>query len=654
MKYLYIVCFAIISLTQLTAQPFYKTYDWDNNPSYDTSDLANESLVSLKEQNVSEFYFTENDEFVEYVLEHNVFLLNTDDKIEYFNKVYIPYSSESNSLINKARVINPNGKIINLDQSKILTAVDEETNRTVKYFAFEGIEKGSIIEYLYVIKKYPSYSGKRVTFQSDYIRKNVQFQLIAPTNLIFKFKSYNGLPEVVRDENATNKNKWILSSEQIDKLEEEELSAYNAEKKYLIYALYENTASKVKDITSYSNVTKNIDRFYNESLEKKTMKALEDLLVTIGIFKDNIGEEQIRILERYIKSNIYLADVDNDNLSNLDNVLKDKVADDTGMTKLFIQALNYLDIKYQMVLTCRRDDMKFDKTFESNNFLQEFLIYFPDYNTYLSPTDSDSRYGYPPAYLTDNYGLFIKKVKIGDYNSALGKIEYIEPVKADDTYDKMIIDVNFNNPEDFTQTEIRMDKAMFGYYAMYLHPFMDLIKTEDREEIVEGYAKNINENITLTSQSIENGSSSLFGSEPLKFIMKFTSDAFVNKAGRKYLFKVGELIGPQIEMYQEKARQLPVENEYQRSYYRTITVTLPEGFEITNLEDINIDNSFVKDGKELLSFKSYYSLEGNILTITADEHYRVNYIPLETYEDYRKVINSAADFNKITLVMQLK
>jgi len=55
--------------------------------------------------------------------------------------------------------------------------------------------------------------------------------------------------------------------------------------------------------------------------------------------------------------------------------------------------------------------------------------------------------------------------------------------------------------------------------------------------------------------------------------------------------------------------------------------------------------------KVLLSFKSYYELNDNILKITADEYYKINKIPVEIYEEYRTVINSAADFNKITLVL---
>ena len=53
-------------------------------------------------------------------------------------------------------------------------------------------------------------------------------------------------------------------------------------------------------------------------------------------------------------------------------------------------------------------------------------------------------------------------------------------------------------------------------------------------------------------------------------------------------------------------------------------------------------------------FQKHYSLEGNVLTVTADEHYRETHVAPELFEAYRTVINSAADFNKVTLVLEPK
>jgi len=644
----------ICSLTTLYAQPFYENYDWENQPSYSNEGISEKSLASLKEKIVTEFYFNEEGDLIEYFLEHNVYYLNSDDAIEEYNKVYLPHSSDSNLEITKARVITKDGNIINLDDSKILTATDEESNRTYKYFAFEGIEKGSFIEYLYVVKRYPRYKGKRLNFQTDFQKHNVEFDLFAPSNLIFKFKSYNGLKDVENDTIIEGKNRWYFKMPKVEALEQEVLSAYSAHKKYLIYALDQNTASRATDLTSYSNVSQNIYDFYNKDISKKLKSQLGKFLKDIDYKEDDTEDRKIKAIESYIKTSIYLAEASSDKLSSLEDILKDKVANLRGMIQLYVAIFKHLDIKHEFVYTCERDYMFFDKDFEANNFLLEVLFYFPKSKAYLSPSENSSRFGFPPGYLTDTYGLFIKEVAIGDFKSAVGKIKYIKPVPAENTVDKMVVDVKFDS-DDLTNININLLKSMTGYYSLYLHPYMDIIKPEDRDEVMESYAKNLDEDAEISSKKINNEDPKLFGEKPLEIDINFDSSAFVEKAGKKYLFSVGDLIGPQSELYQEKDRTLPIDSEFQRSYVRTLTITIPEGYTIANLDDININNDYKNDkGKTLMSFDSSYTLEGNILTIVADEHYRINQVSTDIYEDYRTVINSAADFNKITLILEPK
>ena len=640
----------VLFLSTTYSQAFYQSYDWDETPNYSAKDYADEDLVCAKEKIATEFYFTSDNRFVEFYLEHKAYYLNSEEAIEDYNKIYLPYDSDSELMVNKARVITPAGKIIDLDDSKILTATDDETQRTYKYFAFEGIEKGSFIEFMYVVQRSPSYSGKRISFQNSFKKKSVEFDLFAPSNLIFKFKSYNGLKDVEIDTIIENKNHWSFKLPEIKKLEGETQALYSAEQQFIIYALDSNTANNSNDITSYGSVAQNVYNYYNAELSKKTKNALNKLIKELKLNDKADLDSKIRTIENYIKSNIYAADFDNEKLSDLDTIIEEKVGSEKGLIKLYIALFNELGIKQDMVFTCSREFMQFDEDFEANIFLQKILIYFPKTKKYLAPSENESRYGFPPGYLTDNKGLFIKQVKVGDYVSAVGKIKTIKPVSASESKDNMIIDVNFD-ADDISTTNIKLNRAMSGYYGMYIHPYIDLIKPEDKKDLIEGFAKNLNESVTIKDTKIENGESDLFGIKPIVFNIDFTSDAFVEKAGNKYLFKVGELIGAQMELYQENERVLPLENEFRRTYERTINVTIPEGYTIANLDDINIDNEYLDNGKTLLSFKSYYELNGNILKITADEYYKTNRIPVAIYEDYRRVINSAADFNKVTLVL---
>lgn len=637
-------------ITKAQTDLFFKNYDWEQTPNYIIKEGTENPIIAIKEKMATEFYF-EDDGLVEYFMEHKILWLNSDDKIESFNKVYLPYNNTSELKVNKARVITKSGEIIELGNDKILTAKDEETGRNYKYFAFEGVTKGSFIEYYYVVKRYPRYSGNRLILQSSYDKQQIDFDLYAPKNLVFEFKTYNNTPEVVLDTIMEDKLHWQLSMKNVKGLINEEVSAYNALKSAVIYKLDRNIASNAKDITSYSKVAQNIHNFYYAEISDRTNKQLKKFIAE-ATRKENLeGEALIRKLEFYIKSNIFITEGSNENLKDLEEVIKNKVASESGVLKLYVALFKYLDIKHEIVLTSDRQELKFDKQFEANNFLTDFLIYFNKHKTYMSPGELESRYGFPPSYLTDNYGLFIKEVKVGDFTSALGKIKYIKPIVAEKTVDKMILDISFE-ADDIENCKIKLKRAMSGYYGMYFHPVMHLIKQENQDELIESFAKRLDESVTINNKEILNGNPELFGIKPIVFALDFESEAFTEKAGKKYLFKVGEIIGRQMEMYQEKERVLPVENEFTRSYYRTITVTIPDGYKIANLDDINIKNLFTKDGKEILIFDSYYELNGNQLKITADEHYRENIIDVKNYEAYRTVINSAADFNKVVLVFE--
>ncbi len=648
---LFTICCLFLYSSFFAQDIVYDTYDWEEKPSYEVKDNTKD-MLALKEKIVSEYLF-EDEVFVEYLIEHRVLWLNADDAIEDYNKVYLPLEGQSALIGSKARVINKSGDIIELDESKILSASDEETGRTYKYFAFEGIEKGSFIEYYYIVKKSPSIYGKRLYFQYTYDKYNIEFDLYSPQNLEFQFKNYNGLPEVELVEGTEERNHWSFRQDYLKGLDREDGAPYDASRAFLVYKIHKNNYNN-KVITSYASVAQDLFSFYFKTYEKRTEKDLDEFIEDAGITSEMSDDEKIRKLDFYIKKNFYLSEAGNESLEDVNSILSNKAANDKGLVKLYVAALRKLDIKHEMVLTSDRFDLKFDDEFEANNFLQEFLIYFPGTKKYLAPDNLGTFYGFPPPRLTDNFGLFIKQVKVGNYTSAVAKIKYIKPLLAKDSKDIMLINVSFDE-EDMAKTKINLKREMTGYYGMYIHPFIDLIPEDDKDEALNSLAKNIDENAEVEERTIQNENSELFGVKPLIIDYKILSESFVEKAGNKYLFKLGNLIGPQVEMYQEKERKLDYQNDFNRSYLRTITIELPEGYRISNADDINISNTYKDEkGDEIYSFQSFYEMDENKLVVTANEHYRENIVPVDLFEEFRKIINSAADFNKITLIIEPK
>ena len=105
---------------------YYETYDWTKAPEKYaiTEDDLKEDKVVVFEKNSIEV-LTKNTDFVEMQLIHHITLLNTDKAIEESNKFYISTGAESTVIVQKARVIKPDGKIIELKQSDIKESRDE-------------------------------------------------------------------------------------------------------------------------------------------------------------------------------------------------------------------------------------------------------------------------------------------------------------------------------------------------------------------------------------------------------------------------------------------------------------------------------------------------------------------------------------------------
>ena len=610
-----------------------------------TKNISKEDLVNLWNSLLKDFPKHRLDFIKQLKSEHQfklILLSNTNELHINWIKKHIPFYEEFKScfdafyLSHEIHLRKPNKDIFEFVMPHFRQGI-------------EGIEKESIIEYFWVVEKAPSYSGNRITLQNKNEKHNVEFDLYAPNNLLFAFKSYNGLDSIVYDTIIEEKQHWSLNIDQIDKLEDEDYSAYHANKQYLIYKLDYNSVNGTNNIISYSNSSKNIFNFLNKETSKKNKKAIAKILDDLDISVARDYSAKIRIIEDYIKNNIYVVDSYSEELGDLTTVLNKKIANQYGLLRLFIEMFNQQEIKHEIVITSNRFDLKFDENFESNNFLSEYLFYFPKVDEFISPEDLSSRLGYPDPETSESYGLFIKKINVGDFVSGVGKIKYIKGVEYTKNFDNILVDVTFDK-EDLTTTLLDIDRSSGGYYIKWLQPHMHLLK--DKDEVLDEQIKFIKKDIEVLSKTVYNDDAKFFGKEPLRVVAKGKSNSFVEKAGNNYLLKVGEFIGQQSEMYQEKERQQPMEAYYRKDYHRVITVTIPEGYTIKNLEEINLNESFNKEEKELMKFESTYTLDGNILTITADEFYDFIRLEKKFFNDYRRVMNAAADFNKVTLILQ--
>ena len=627
----------------------FKNYDWDEKETKVEipEQYKNEKEVILQRTTKIEIVVVGNNA-KQYHLLHEKIYINSDDAIERNNKIYIPFSLDESVLLNKARVILKNGTVIHLDKKDIKEDVDQEKGMKYNYFAINGLEKGAVIEKLYVLQESPEFTGSTIKMQDDYPIADLRFELITPNYLIFKTKSYNGLSEaVIDDKSIPNTIVLSVSEKNIPALDNNEnYSNWNLQLKLFRYKLDENLMNGGRNLNNFKGFSTSVFDRLNPELDKKDQKALEDFCKTIT--KSNDLQEQIWNIENKIKKTI-TYDKYIDNKETLSEIIHSKQANQTDILKIYLAVFKKYKIENNVVFTSNRYKIPFDKEFESFENLSELLFYFPSIKKYLTPTEIEYRIPLFPATLANNNGLFIKEKTFAGVKMGIGEINFIEIPGSDVTHDIMDITVDFT--KDLENPLITSKISFGGYSALNFQAIKDFASAEQYKTVLKSIAENYTVETEYKTLNTENDGTEFIGKKPFVLNVAFDGKDLTKKAGENYLFSVGETIGKQMEFYQENKRTLPVEIDYPHYYTRKIKILLPKGAAVKNLDKFTMDFKNDVNGKTEAAFISKYTQKEDEIIVDNVEYYNIVNYPLAKFDEYKAVINAAADFNKIVIIV---
>lgn len=648
-----VLLFALPGFTQTNKELEHIKYTWESEPELTNLNVndTNIAIYTLKNK-ISREFILEDDGFFEYVLVHKRIKLLSDLGIEAYNKVYLPVPEEEMILIEKGRVINSEGKVIELKKEDIKEGYNEENDSKYRYFAFDGIDKNSEVEYVYLYKKSPGHTGSLLNMQSEFPQNNVSFEVICPDFLEFAFKSYNGLKDVEADTTLVDKekNRYSIQMDTVAGLPDQIGSAHEAELMYLAYKLQKNLAQGKGDLYSYGEMSKYVYKKNYEVNSKADEKFYKKLRKQIDTKKKS-KEEIIRTLENHIKTEVNIVDVTMPEGVDLQMLWDNKFLTEDAVVKIMVNILREFDIKTDIGLTCNRFDYKFDGDFENWAYTKGYILYFPQIDKYTSMSKY-TRLTKPELAYFHNNGLFVKTVKVGEREFGVGEVRFIPHNNYEDDVDSLVIEVKpFNG--DFTETNLDIRHSLSGYKASYIQPVLpDIEDEETKEEILEDLISMFDDEAETDNIQVFNSGPEYYGIKPFVLQGNLKTTTLLETARQNQIFQIGKLIGEQMEMYDDEERVLPVEEAFARKYYRELTFYVPEGYTVQNLDKLKINQSHGEDGETIMEFQSDYEIDGNKITVKIIEYYKEIYFPLEAFEDYRRVINAAADFNKAVVIFE--
>ena len=644
--YICIGCFCLLTF-KLEAKDF-NLYEWEENRArYELSGQDKSLSEIIIRQHTQYDYVLENSQFVMYSTIHRTIYVNNNEAVQKHNRIVISMTNTLELTKLRARAISRDGKAINFDESNLKELKNESSGKAYKIFAIEGVELGSEIEYYFVRKMRPSVFD-RVFLQFDVPVKMNSFMLTCPEHLQFNFKTYHDFPAVKEEEND-KMNVYLTSMKDVPALKEEPFSNFDPNRKRLEFKLAYNTARSKSRLYTWDEAAKT---FYVllTTISKEDQKALVKFVKSLNDNSAGNLESRIRNIEQKIKASIQVSEGREESLGEIASILKVKLASHQGMTRLFLAVFEQVGIQCNPVLTCSRQSIKFDGEFDTWAFLDDYVLHFPDTKKFLSPYVFECRYPFVQPEFTAQKGLFMQPYTSGNIKTALSVIGEIPAVDYSYNLDNLDLDIIFAG--DLASNEIKQLREFGGYNAAYFTPYYDIMSKDQKQAMIDQLTKQTAPDAVITKWTA--GPTPDDNSNNFRVSMEFRSSHFVERAGSRILFKVGELIGPQIEMYRDDKRSVAVENDFNRMYRRIIKIHLPAGYQVKNADDLLIDIAYTDEDDVPFSFKSDYRIADNILTVSIEEFYKEIYAPLSRYEDFRKVVNAAADFNKITLVLEKK
>lgn len=642
---------SLIVWNALSAQKLYTT-DYQFNDSIQLSSIdpeyVEEEEVLLLDKTIHEFVLSENS-LDEYVLKHIAVYVNSEKAIEENNKVYLPLSDNYKMVEEGCRVIRKSG-VQELNKSNIQQTSGDDESEQYRYYAVDGLEQGSIVEYYYVYQRPAKYTGTYLTIQSSIPKQRVAFEIISPDHLIFKAKSMNGFPEGVADTLGDGRNVLRFRANKVPAMEEEPWSNLAANGMRVVYKLAENTYTGNSSMHNYAPISQNVWNNTHTD-DKGERKLIQKELKKLKLSDNMELADRIRAIENHLKFDYGVIDASDDRLSDIPFMIENKVYNEYGAVRYLASMFKEAGIEHEIVLTNERNESFVDPEFECYCHLQEYLFYFPELDQYLDPSANLYRLPLIDSDFRDNYGLFISSLTIGDVESASGSLKKIPLSHYKDNMQLMDIEVKLNEDQDVALVKSKL--TWTGMDAASNMQGMFSYVDEDRKKELDETLQNMQlDGADVTRFEKVNAGVEYVGKEPFILEVDYQSPDLVEYAGDAVILKIGLVIGPQAELYQEKERTLPVEQGRNRGYDREIRLQIPDGMSCGNLDDLRF-NVIAGEGKvPKAAFVSNYKVEGNWVIVTIEEIYSDPYFTVEEYDEFAKVINAAADFNKVKLVFK--
>ena len=629
------IVFIIILFTYTISSysQYYEDYSWEEEAN--TVDIEathmNESSVRVFEKTIVEFISGKfSNTILKYETHHYQTKVLNDKGVSKHSNIIIPMNEVINLIDIKVRIIDENGELSEFDNNTISELDDFENSANFKNFHLAGVKTNSTIEVLYTLEKQYNIHGNKILQKSFSIKKSEFFLIPGPTQGIIKTYSVDSK---VRDTIINTYPAKTIKAVDIPAIIDEEYATAIANRQRLSFQC-PLPDDNMNQEDYWENIVSNISPImFPKNIHPKIFEISSELIQKNEINEYNIANK----IDDYVKNNFTISENDNVSLNNINYILENKTSNDFSIIQVYTQLLTAAGINYEIVITSNRYYNRFDSEFFDPNMLREFLIYFPKEKKYIAPNRLEYRIGEAPFDLLGNYGIYIDR---------LLDFYFSEIIQSDKSYSRIKRNIKVEFERKLKKIVIDEYQEYSGHWAINNRSLLHFSDEEGLAAFKDYLTATGIENKKVINYEIINAE--LFQKNyntPFIVNSKISTESLTTKIKNGYQVKIGNVIGMQSQLYEDIDRFHPIEITYPNQYDYRIVVKIPKGYIIRGLEGLVFNKSYISlMGNKICKFESNYEINENELVISIQEYYKTLRYQKNRYNEFRDVINSAADF----------
>lgn len=587
---------------------------------------------------------------------HRRIRLNNEEAIDAFNKLVLPYNETFKISGLEGRTISSNGKVTPLNKKNIEEAVDEDGIKKM-LIAFEDINTGSDVEYSYSrIMPVNRFNVHGMDLGVKTLLNYYEINLSEMNQI--DLKTYNGIDAFV---DTSNSDRQIIYAalRNVPESTDEGFAfpgRYQPRLEYSLSYFYKDMPELNPFYVSQNRLVKKnafgltgtydwdflmpIDR--DELYDSKVMRRVRSILKKMDLPERT--KDQIFAIENYIKDNYDYAEVSN---MSLDELVKASTINPEDATKLFAAFFLEAEIPFYLGYTCNRAVKEFDPDLPNKDNMELAFFYFPNYKMYLSPVTLEYRAPVIPAVVRENNSILY------DTELKYKKTHKIAALTADENYHNHDVKVKFN--KDLDSVYLNTKQSFLGDSKMDVLPYLKLLEGEQKQEFLEAISvlDEDADDVKSITWDVEEWSSLNRGT-PTEIKSELSTAALIESLGNdEFLLNIGMVIGRQAELSDvDNERVYDIDLPTAHQLMRTIELNIPKGYRVKNISDLDIDKQVVdKNGTQLCYFTSKARMDGDKVLVDVKEEYLKSHLPKALYPEFKSVINAAAEFNKVSLLL---